>query len=283
MYKNKLEQMTHVEAGAALKKCKVAVLPIGSYEQHGPYLPVCTDSIIAAGIVDEIAKKFKGDDILFLPPQIYGYCDYHTDFPGTLSLRESTLRTVLLELLDCITRWGVKRILIINSHGGNAAVLKGVGQELRTRGITCAFSQWWEVAVNLNKDWGGRGHADTTEISAVYKWRPEWIVRPAEGFKEPVHNTVTDKIRMDKDIITEFEGVPISVVLRTKDKSETGALLEEHLGGSYFDMNEAKEGRIDECIDKVTDFYLRFLEEFKKVEYKPVTFPARAYNYDNYE
>ena len=52
MYKNRLEQMTHLEAAEALKKCKVAVLPTGSYEQHGPYLPVCTDAAISIGITN---------------------------------------------------------------------------------------------------------------------------------------------------------------------------------------------------------------------------------------
>jgi len=280
--KNKLEQMTWQEAGEAYKKCKVAVLPTGSHEQHGPYLPICMDAANAIGIADELAKKVKTDDVIFLPPFIYGYCDYHTSMPGTLSLREYTLRTALLELLDCVTRWGVKRIFIINTHGGNSGPLKGVAQELRIRGIACAISQWWEVAARYNTEWGLVGHSDINEISAMYKWHPDWVVRPAEGFKDPVQKTLTDKITINDLNNTVFDGVYIQMGLRSDDVTATGAMWEYNHGGTYVDINQAKEGRIDECIDKVTDYYLAFLEEFKKIEFEPVKYPCHAYNYDDY-
>ena len=283
MYKNRLEQMTWQEAGEALKKCKVAILPLGSFEQHGPYIPVSMDTVAATEICNAISAKLTGDDVLILPPQPFGYCDYHSDFPGCIALSEATLRTVLLEIIDNIARWGVRRFIIVNGHGGNSGAVKGAAHALRIRGIAVAMTQWWDIAGSLNKKWGLIGHCDINELSAMLKWRGDWCVKPPEGLKDPVQKQLTDKITINDLNNIVYRNVHFLAGLRTKDVTDTGALWEYGHGGEYVDIAEASAERIEECLEKVVDYYLDFIEEFKKVNFEPCEYPVPAQLYNDYK
>ena len=97
------------------KKKQVAVIPIGSIEQHGPHLPVSTDT----DIVTEVAKKLsEKKGYLLLPTITCGVSFEHAPF-FNLSIRESTLRTVLMDLCMSLSDNNIKTIFIINGHHGN--------------------------------------------------------------------------------------------------------------------------------------------------------------------
>ena len=97
------------------KKKQVAIIPIGSIEQHGPHLPISTDSEIVSEVAKKLADK-KG--YLLLPTVTYGTSFEHAPF-FNLSLRESTLRTVLIDLCTSLLENNIKTVFIINGHHGN--------------------------------------------------------------------------------------------------------------------------------------------------------------------
>ena len=104
------------------KKKQVAIIPIGSIEQHGPHLPISTDS----DIVTEVAKRLsemKG--YLLLPTLIYGVSFEHAPF-FNLSIRESTLRTILTDLCSSLLTNNIKTVFIINGHHGNLKSIKNI-------------------------------------------------------------------------------------------------------------------------------------------------------------
>ena len=109
------------------KKQIVAVIPVGSIEQHGPHLPVSTDS----DIVTEIAKKIsEKNGYLLLPTLNYGVSFEHAPF-FNLSIRESTLRTVLIDLCTSLLTNNIKTVFIINGHHGNLKPIKNLDVKLK--------------------------------------------------------------------------------------------------------------------------------------------------------
>ena len=97
---------------------RVAVVPLGSMEQHGHHLPLGTDSMIGAEIVRR-AKEALGDEAVFLPMLWLGASEHHRHFPGTVSLSSDTYARVVADVLESLIGSGFRRILLLNSHGGN--------------------------------------------------------------------------------------------------------------------------------------------------------------------
>ncbi len=97
---------------------KVVVLPIGSLEQHGHHLPMLTDSLIGEEIVRR-ARVELDDLALFLPMLWVGASDHHRGLPGAISAANDTYTRLLMDILDCLIGYGFRKILLLNSHGGN--------------------------------------------------------------------------------------------------------------------------------------------------------------------
>jgi len=109
------------------KKKQVAVIPVGSIEQHGPHLPISTDSDIVTEIAKKISEKYR---YLLLPTLNYGVSFEHVPF-FNLSIRESTLRTVLTDLCTSLLSNGIKTVFIINGHHGNLGSIKNLDVKLK--------------------------------------------------------------------------------------------------------------------------------------------------------
>jgi creatinine amidohydrolase len=112
----------------------IAVLPIGATEQHGPHLPVRVDQAILDGIIRATVPMIPADvPALFLPTMPVGKSNEHTRYPGTLTFSAQTLMAMYMDLGDSVARAGVKKLLILNSHGGQIAVMEIVARDLRIR------------------------------------------------------------------------------------------------------------------------------------------------------
>ena len=109
----------------AVRAADVAVLLVGSFEQHGGHLPLATDTLIAAAIAGRIAGDY---DPLLLPPIAIGTSHEHADFKGTVSVSSTTLHAIVTDVAASLDRAGVAKLAIVNGHGGNY-VLSNVGQE----------------------------------------------------------------------------------------------------------------------------------------------------------
>lgn len=103
----------------------VAVLPVGSFEQHGDYLPLATDAMIAFIIAKEVAKTYN---LLLLPPITISCSHEHAGWAGTVSISAATLHAVVNDVAESLRASGVHRLLIVSGHGGNY-VLANIVQE----------------------------------------------------------------------------------------------------------------------------------------------------------
>ena len=114
-----LQEMTWTDVQQYLKKSDMVIIPIGSTEQHGPHLPLGTDFYEAVGTAKHISAA---TGVLIAPVLMSGYSVYHSGFPGTLSLKPETMANVLFETAELLIRYGFRRIMFFNYHGGNTIV-----------------------------------------------------------------------------------------------------------------------------------------------------------------
>lgn len=166
---------------------RVAVLPVGSFEQHGRYLPLITDTAIACIIAREIADAYP---VHLLPPLTVSCSHEHGSWPGTVSISAKTLFAVVEDIRASLVRSGIKRLVIVNGHGGNY-VLSNVVQEANVDEPCMSLfplSSDWEQARQhggLVSDRHGDMHAGEIETSLLLYAAPE-LVRP--GYESSDHD-----------------------------------------------------------------------------------------------
>jgi creatinine amidohydrolase len=133
-------------ASPALDKV-VAVLPVAATEQHGPHLPLSVDSDLVNGVVQASLPHLSADlPVLFLPTQQVGKSNEHIRFPGTLTLSAQTLMAVWMELGACVARTGIKKLVLLNSHGGQVGVMDIVARDLRSaHDLIVCHTSWYNL------------------------------------------------------------------------------------------------------------------------------------------
>ena len=122
----------------------VAVLPVAAIEQHGPHLPVSVDTTLVNGVIEASLPHLAADvPVLFMPTQQVGKSNEHIRFPGTLTLSAQTLISVWMELGACVARAGIKKLVLLNSHGGQVSVMDIVARDLRSAHDLIVYSTNW--------------------------------------------------------------------------------------------------------------------------------------------
>ncbi|MFV0128640.1 creatininase family protein [Streptomyces sp. HMX112] len=161
---------------------RVAVLPVGSFEQHGKYLPLITDTAIACIVAQEIADAYP---VHLLPPITISCSHEHAAFPGTVSISARTLYAVIDDIRASLARSGIHKLVIVNGHGGNY-VLSNVVQEANVDGPAVSLFPLgpdWDRAREyggLESDRHADMHAGEIETSILLHAAPE-LVREGYG------------------------------------------------------------------------------------------------------
>ena len=127
-----------------LAAATVAVLPVAATEQHGPHLPLSVDAVLLQGVMDAALPLLPAAlPVLVLPPQNIGLSPEHSAFAGTLTLSPTTLIALWTQLGACVARAGIKKLLLLNGHGGQVSVMDIVARELRQRCGLLVYSASW--------------------------------------------------------------------------------------------------------------------------------------------
>jgi creatinine amidohydrolase len=122
----------------------IAVLPVAATEQHGPHLPLSVDTNLVDGVIAASLAHIATDvPALFLPTQAVGLSPEHAAFPGTLTLKAETTIRMWTDIAECVAASGVKKLVILNSHGGQVGMLDIVARDLRARLGMLVYSVNW--------------------------------------------------------------------------------------------------------------------------------------------
>jgi creatinine amidohydrolase len=132
--KREWAEMTWADFTAADTSRWIAVLPLAAIEQHGPHLPLGVDSFIAEAYLARVRALIPAElPVTFLPVQKIGQSDEHVAFPGTLTFSAATVIRAWSEIGESVARAGVKKLVLVTSHGGNVAAMDIVARDLRVR------------------------------------------------------------------------------------------------------------------------------------------------------
>jgi creatinine amidohydrolase len=180
---------TWQDFGAADTARRIAVQPLAATEQHGPHLPLGVDRFIAEAYLARVAALVPDDlPATFLPVQPVGQSDEHLRFPGTLSLSAETVIRAWTEIGESVHRAGVRKLVLISSHGGNLAGMDIVARDLRTRRdmlvVTCGWHRFGYPDGAFGAAERHHGiHAGDIETSIIRSARPETVrMDKAENF-----------------------------------------------------------------------------------------------------
>src|SRR3954452_1358954 len=162
-------------------KATVAVLPVAAIEQHGPHLPVMTDTAIMKGMIDTTLARLPNElSVLFLPIQTIGKSNEHLRSKGTITFSAENLLRTWFEIGEAVHRAGLRKLVIVNSHGGNAEVIAILTRELRARLDMLAVATQWrrfglppDTYAAYDATYGI--HAGDIEASLMLPFRPELV------------------------------------------------------------------------------------------------------------
>jgi len=230
------------------KENMVVIVPIGSIEQHGPHLPISTDTKLVTEVVTRTAKQLGGK-ILVTPTVWTGFSPHHMDFPGAISLSSKVLLDLLLDICNSIYHHGFKRILLINGHGGNSSFLRITSARMGNKPdcIVAALNYW-----DLVKDY----------LYSVIKDGQEFIPGHAGEFetslqlvlsKDLVESSLISKVEATTKMLSSRSGSNLYVYRPTKSLSSNG-----QLGSSENSSVEQGEIILKKIIQELKKFIIDF-------------------------
>lgn len=236
---SKMSEMTWFEFDER-RKTDVVIIPVGSVEQHGPHLPMHTDTIISEGFANLLADKING---IVMPSINYGYKSQPSSgggplFPGTIDLNGTTLMSFLMDILEELIRDKVKKIVIINSHFENQAFLLeaiDLVSKNMPEGTKIVMMSWWDLISQKTIDkvfdevpfpgWALE-HAAITETSLILKFA-ENLVHMDRLIDEKIENVPKYQVYpIPKDLVPSSGLLAIG---RTSSKEKGELIVEESL------------------------------------------------------
>lgn len=250
-------QLAHLnwqEAETLLKKENlVALVPVGSTEQHGPIGPLGTDFIIPDYLAKQIEQR---TEVLVVPTMPFGVAAHHTSFPGTIDIGVDGLYLVMKGVVENLQKHGVKRFIFLNGHGGNSAVLERVALEAHRKGALGALIEWWTLAPALNPDWRG-GHGDAQEAAM--------ILAIDESLVKKEYLIETNACHLSKNLtnthlgLVQFQNAPVKIIRDVRSVVNSGGF-----GGS--DSAVATKQWGEAMAAGVIDYLNAFVNEFKSLK-----------------
>ena len=202
MLKVLLHEMSWTEAKEYFKYNDIAIIPVGSNEQHGPQNPLGTDHLIAEAIAQETAKRTKTLCLQVIP---FGVSSHHKQLWGTIYISARTFKTYVKEVCLSLSYYGITKIVIVNGHGGNRCALVEVARELKEKGVFVSIFQWWSVMDKLSPNLfkpEERGHAAAEETSVNLALHPQIVDMNKAVDEEPrKHSVQTEGVTLPLDTV----------------------------------------------------------------------------------
>lgn len=245
-----LTDMTWPEVQEALKTVKIAIIPVGAHEQHGPHMAESCDAVLAEAMAKKLGERLY-PQALVTPTINMGVSPHHMRFPGTITLRPETLLGILRDMVTSLKQHGLTKVLFLNGHGGNQSTLsiasQTLSQELK---IDCYFAKTTASASEAIKTHVNSklfGHSCEREVSEALYLAPH-IVRPELLEKgDIVEGGRWKKLR---------PGQPIQGYYRYDEMTRNG-----NIGDATQASLAIGEAIVEEALEKLTASVLDLIEE----------------------
>lgn len=263
-----LQEMGWVDVKEYLNTNDMVIIPLGATEQHGPHLPLGTDYYEAMGMSKKISEQ---TGVLVAPVLMAGYSVYHSGFPGTLSLKPETMEQVLFETVEMLLKYGFRRFMFFNYHGGNNVVQVRVIHRINhtTEGVAIAIGHGSPIEKEDDGeereffDW----HSGKNETSIMLYLRPD-LVRMDRAEKPKI--TFTPKM---KELLELSKKYPLLLKLEDKyfgtpaETKKGGASHELSSNGvwSFSHPNTARKKIGEKSVKKMVDTAVSFINAWKKL------------------
>ncbi len=250
------EENTAPALETAIGRDPVVLLPVGSVEQHGRHVPVGCDANSAEAVALRAAEAAQGSEqpVLVLPTLWYGYSPHHMGFAGTVTLRSETFLTVMQDVVESVLRHGVRRVVMLNGHGGNVSSLDVVASRLghawhgraRIAAVTYFQLAGPRAAEFRESAPGGMGHACEFETSLQLALHPAFVDMKAAV----THYPTPPSPRQSTDL---FGSSTVGSYHDFKDLSPTGTLGDPSLA-----TREKGETILRICVEELAAFIREF-------------------------
>lgn len=247
----KIEDLTWKELEEQIKNNPIFILSIGSIEQHGSHSTLGTDYVIPKYLCEQLENI---ENVISLPAIPYGVCPYHKGFPGSFDIGYNGLFNILYKIIETIKSDGVKKLIIINGHGGNTAAIEDAGTIL-SENMNIVVIDWWRLAGDLNPIYRG-GHGDKQETSAVMAIKEDTVKLSLLKQQEMVD--ISKNIKFLDSINANFKNGSVKILKNVKDIVSDG-----WVGNLNPAESSAEFGK--NMLNDVTNYLINFIEEFKKV------------------
>jgi len=183
----RLYELSWVGAKKYFRSSDMVILPVGSTEQHGPQNPLGTDHLIARCVAEEAAER---TGVLCLPTVPFGVSSHHRQFWGTVHVTPETFKDYVRDICVSLKYYGVRKVVVVNGHGGNTAALAGLARELREKNeMFLSVFIWWDVARKLLPELFSEeevGHAAAEETSVNLALHPRLVNMEKAVDEKPV-------------------------------------------------------------------------------------------------
>jgi creatinine amidohydrolase len=199
-WKHRFWEVPGKDVEGYIKAARLAILPLGAVEYHGPSGPTYTDCYLSTGIADLLGPKLKA---AVFPVVSYTHCPAHTvRFPGTISIRPEVITMYLADVLRGMAGMGFTKVFVLNGHSGNtgpaqAAISQVTGE---VKALQVLSANWWETLTFdlldkmkiFTSGNGGRGHGGPLELSSASVFAPDGSVVPGAGPDLPALERMAD-------------------------------------------------------------------------------------------
>ena len=260
-----LQEMTWTDVQEYLRSSDMVIIPLGSTEQHGPHLPLGTDYYLATGVLEKISAK---TGVIVAPVLFVGYSEYHSGFPGTLSIKPDTMVQVLFESAQMLLKYGFRRLMFFNSHGGNNIVQQKIIHRINqeTEAVAAAIGYGGPIQVEDEEffDW----HAGIEETSDMLYLKPE-LVRMERAEKPVIRFSpkMQELLALSKNS-PELEGIWASLFATPTETGKGGASRDLSSNGVWClsDPKQATRERGEKDVQGQVERAVKFIEAWKQAK-----------------
>lgn len=180
--KYRYEEFTWPEIRQAVSDSRVAVLPVGTVEQHGPHLPLVTDVLTASEMSRRAVEEIPGQAVL-MPSVYYSFNQHHMDFPGTIAVAGETIINYVTDIGLSLAHHGFRKVLLVNGHGSNVPFLDIAARNITNRSESiAAMVSWWSLVpkdllteLRESEFPGGMAHGCELETSVLLHLRGDLV------------------------------------------------------------------------------------------------------------